>query len=92
MLIIIIVIIIVLVYIFVIRGTNNNNGGGDKNSSKRSLLEEMGAAMEPVVRTLPAIQPREAHMGAQSSSIDQEAAKEMSRIMRQRLHLPQIPQ
>lgn len=91
-LIIIIVIIIVLVYIFVIRGTNNNNGGGDKNSSKRSLLEEMGAAMEPVVRTLPAIQPREAHMGAQSSSIDQEAAKEMSRIMRQRLHLPQIPQ
>ncbi|UNI23613.1 hypothetical protein JDV02_009422 [Purpureocillium takamizusanense] len=91
-LIIIIVIIIVLVYIFVIRGTNNSNGGGNKSSSKRSPIEEMAAVVEPVIKTLPAMRPREADMGAQSNSIDQNAASEMSRIMRQRLHLPQIPQ
>ncbi|KND91315.1 Syntaxin-like protein psy1 [Tolypocladium ophioglossoides CBS 100239] len=86
--IIIIVVIIVLVYIFVIRQTTGG-GNNNKNSSKRDLIEELGAL--PIVNTLPVTLRRESHLGARMP-IDQDVAREMARIGRQRIHLPQIPQ
>ncbi|PNY28062.1 Syntaxin-like protein psy1 [Tolypocladium capitatum] len=86
--ILIIVVIIVLVYIFVIRQAPGG-GNNSKTSSKRDFIEDLGAL--PIVNALPVALRSESRLGARVP-IYQEVAREVARIGRQNIHLPQIPQ
>ncbi|OAQ97061.1 hypothetical protein LLEC1_01936 [Akanthomyces lecanii] len=72
--IIVIVIIIVLIYIFVIRGQNTNNNSD--NSNPKRAIEITARAL------LPNIDARAAD--------DQQGLSELTRLMKDRVHLPQI--
>lgn len=72
--IIVIVVIIVLIYIFVIRGQNNNNN--NNNSNPKRAIEITARAL------LPNIDARAAE--------DQQGLSDLSRLMKDRVHLPQI--
>lgn len=74
--IVVVIVIIVLIYIFVVKGT-----GGSKDSGKRSL-EHLARAALPMINSHPA--------EGRESLLDPSVASELGRLMKDRVHMPQI--
>jgi syntaxin 1B/2/3 len=74
--IIVIVVIIVLIYIFVIRGDGNNNNNG--NNNKRSIEF---VPIQPLHNAVASVAAR---------TVESEQIQQLSRILGQRVHMPQI--
>ncbi|KAJ6785758.1 hypothetical protein PWT90_04848 [Aphanocladium album] len=74
--IIVVIIIIVLIYIFVIRGVNNGGNNNNNNNGGKRAIEITARAL------LPNIDARAAEA--------QEGLSELGRLMKDRVHLPQV--
>lgn len=79
----VIVVVIVVIYFLVIKKPDNGGGGGgggDSSNSKRALIET-----RPFFTGLPI------HSRIVGRDYDSDAIAQMTKLMRERMHLPQLP-
>lgn len=84
MAIVVIVVIIVLIYFFVIKGNGNGGGGnGDGDSGNKKKRE--------TIETLPFITgiPIHSRIVRRRDAVD--AVDQVAKLVRERIHLPQLP-
>jgi hypothetical protein len=77
--IIVIIVIVVVIYFVVIRGTGGGGGNGNNNNNKRDVIEKAAMGFITPVPVVSRVMGRSAT-----------EAVEVARVLRDRLHYPQI--